>query len=237
MSKLSSAKLLGGLGALLSLIGWLFTTSSFGSVVGIIGLIMVFIAVKYIADETKDKSIFDNYLYFFICSIIAIVAMAAIMIYSVLSTIDIFNIEELVKNITDFGAFIDLGGVDGLLHITDMSWSRISHPSEVVAVGDKIEVMVLTIDKESRKVSLGLKQRKQDPWQEIDSRFPVGSRVKGKIVNILPYGVFLELDKGIEGLILGGTELPLILKETDDIGIPWLDTTKIHVESVLKKLL
>lgn len=106
-----------------------------------------------------------------------------------------------VKNITDFGAFIDLGGVDGLLHITDMSWSRISHPSEIVAVGDTIEVMVLTIDKEAKKVSLGLKQRAADPWQEIESRFPVGSRVKGKIVNILPYGVFVELDKGIEGLI------------------------------------
>ncbi|MFH1622083.1 MAG: 30S ribosomal protein S1 [Candidatus Omnitrophota bacterium] len=107
----------------------------------------------------------------------------------------------IVKNITDFGAFIDLGGVDGLLHITDMSWSRISHPSEIVAVGDKIEVMILTIDKDSKKVSLGLKQRTADPWEEIESKFPVSSIVKGKIVNILPYGVFVELDKGIEGLI------------------------------------
>jgi len=106
-----------------------------------------------------------------------------------------------VKNITDFGAFIDLGGVDGLLHITDMSWSRISHPSEIVAVGDKIEVMILTIDKDSKKVSLGLKQRMTDPWQDIENKFPVSSTVKGKIVNILPYGVFVELDKGIEGLI------------------------------------
>lgn len=106
-----------------------------------------------------------------------------------------------VKNITDFGAFIDLGGVDGLLHITDMSWSRISHPSEIVAVGDTIEVVVLTIDKEAKKISLGLKQRIADPWQEIENRFPVESRIKGKIVNILPYGVFVELDKGIEGLI------------------------------------
>ena len=106
-----------------------------------------------------------------------------------------------VKNITDFGAFIDLGGVDGLLYITDMSWSRISHPSEIVAVGDKIEVMILTIDKDSKKVSLGLKQRMTDPWQDIENKFPVGSNVKGKIVNILPYGVFVELDKGIEGLI------------------------------------
>ncbi|MDD5292475.1 MAG: 30S ribosomal protein S1 [Candidatus Omnitrophica bacterium] len=107
----------------------------------------------------------------------------------------------VVKNVTDFGAFIDLGGVDGLLHITDMSWSRISHPSEIVAIGDKIEVMILTIDKESKKVSLGLKQRMSDPWQDIEKKFPVGSQVKGKIVNILPYGVFVELDKGIEGLI------------------------------------
>jgi small subunit ribosomal protein S1 len=107
----------------------------------------------------------------------------------------------IVKNVTDFGAFIDLGGVDGLLHITDMSWSRISHPSEIVAVGDKIEVMILTIDKDSKKVSLGLKQRMADPWQDIEKKFPVGSQIKGKIVNILPYGVFVELDKGIEGLI------------------------------------
>ncbi len=106
-----------------------------------------------------------------------------------------------VKNITDFGAFIDLGGVDGLLHITDMSWSRISHPSEIVAVGDKIEIMILTIDKDAKKVSLGLKQRTADPWQDIENKFPLGSNIKGKIVNILPYGVFVELDKGIEGLI------------------------------------
>jgi len=107
----------------------------------------------------------------------------------------------MVKNITDFGAFIDLGGVDGLLHITDMSWSRISHPSEIVAVGDKIDVMALSIDENSKKVSLGLKQRTPDPWGELEERFPVGSKVKGKIVNILPYGVFVELDKGIEGLV------------------------------------
>ncbi len=106
-----------------------------------------------------------------------------------------------VKGIADFGAFIDLGGVDGLLHITDMSWSRISHPSEILAIGDKIEVMVLTIDKDTTKVSLGLKQRSPDPWQDIETKFPIGSRLKGKIVNILNYGVFVELEKGIEGLI------------------------------------
>jgi small subunit ribosomal protein S1 len=107
----------------------------------------------------------------------------------------------IVKAITDFGAFVDLGGVDGLLHITDMSWSKISHPSEAVALGDRIEVMVLNMDKESGKVSLGLKQRMPDPWSEIESKFSVGQKLKGKVVNILPYGIFVELDKGIEGLI------------------------------------
>ena len=107
----------------------------------------------------------------------------------------------MVKAITDFGAFIDLGGVDGLLHITDMSWSKISHPSEIVAIGDKIDVMILNLDKESGKISLGLKQRLPDPWQDIESKFTVGTKIKGKVVNILPYGVFVELEKGIEGLI------------------------------------
>lgn len=106
-----------------------------------------------------------------------------------------------VKAITDFGAFIDLGGVDGLLHITDMSWSKISHPSEVVALGDRIEVMALNFDKATAKVSLGLKQRLPDPWQDIESKYQVGVKLKGKVVNILPYGVFVELEKGIEGLV------------------------------------
>lgn len=106
-----------------------------------------------------------------------------------------------VKAITDFGAFVDLGGVDGLLHITDMSWSKISHPSEIVALGDKIEVAILSLDKESGKISLGLKQRLPDPWQDIESKYKVGDKVKGKVVNILPYGVFVELEKGIEGLV------------------------------------
>ena len=106
-----------------------------------------------------------------------------------------------IKAITDFGAFIDLGGVDGLLHITDMSWSKISHPSEVVALGDKIEVMVLNMDKESGKVSLGLKQRLADPWKDIEGKYSIGTKIKGKVVNILPYGVFVELEKGIEGLV------------------------------------
>lgn len=107
----------------------------------------------------------------------------------------------IVKNITDFGAFIDLDGMDGLLHITDMSWGRISHPSELVAIGDEIEVMILDIDLEKRRVSLGLKQKSKDPWEKIDERFPVGNKIKGKVVNIMPYGAFVEIEEGIEGLI------------------------------------
>lgn len=106
-----------------------------------------------------------------------------------------------VKNITDFGAFVNLGGVDGLLHITDMSWGRVSHPSEMLAVGDEIEVMILDFDKENLKVSLGLKQKTLNPWQEIEAKYPVSAHIKGKVVNILPYGAFIELEKGVEGLI------------------------------------
>ncbi len=107
----------------------------------------------------------------------------------------------VVKNITDFGAFIDLGGVDGLLHITDMSWGRVSHPSEIVAIGDKIDVMILDVDQENVKVSLGLKQKTSSPWQDVEKKYPVGTKVKGKVVNILPYGAFVELEKGLEGLV------------------------------------
>ncbi len=107
----------------------------------------------------------------------------------------------IVKNITDFGAFIDLGGVDGLLHITDISWGRISHPSERLAIGDEIEVVVLDFDKETMKVSLGLKQKSPNPWDEVERKYPVGSKVKGRIVNLVPYGAFVELEKGVEGLI------------------------------------
>ena len=106
-----------------------------------------------------------------------------------------------VKNITDFGAFIDLGGLDGLLHIADMNWGRISHPSEMVAIGDKIEVMVLNVDKKGMKVSLGLKQKFPNPWLDVDAKHPAGSRVKGKVVNLMPYGAFVELEKGVEGLV------------------------------------
>ena len=106
-----------------------------------------------------------------------------------------------VKGITDFGAFIDLGGIDGLLHITDMSWSRINHPSEIVAIGDRMEVLILDFDRDNSKVSLGLKQILPNPWDDIETKYPVGSKVKGKVVNIMPYGVFVEIDKGIEGLL------------------------------------
>jgi len=109
--------------------------------------------------------------------------------------------QGVVKNITDFGAFIDLGGVDGLLHITDMSWGRVSHPSEIVALGDKIDVVILNIDQESMKVSLGLKQKTPSPWQDVEKKYAVGTKIKGKVVNILPYGAFIELEKGLEGLV------------------------------------
>lgn len=109
--------------------------------------------------------------------------------------------EGTVKNITDFGAFIDLGGVDGLLHITDMSWGRVNHPSEVVRLGDKLKVKVLDFNENKERISLGLKQLSEHPWKDIDQKFPEGSVVRGKIVSITDYGAFMELEKGIEGLI------------------------------------
>lgn len=111
-------------------------------------------------------------------------------------------IAGIVRNITDFGAFVDLGsGTIGLLHITDMSWGRVSHPSEVLAIGDNIEVMVLDFDPASGKVSLGLKQKTPNPWEMVDAKYPPGSRVKGTVVNLVPYGAFVELEKGVEGLL------------------------------------
>jgi small subunit ribosomal protein S1 len=107
----------------------------------------------------------------------------------------------MVKNITDFGVFVDLGGLDGLLHITDMSWGRIKHPSEMVKVGEEIEVMILDVDLEKERVSLGLKQRTANPWEGIETKFPVGSRLRGKVVNLVPYGAFVELEEGVEGLV------------------------------------
>ncbi|MGB2600578.1 MAG: 30S ribosomal protein S1 [Candidatus Omnitrophota bacterium] len=111
-------------------------------------------------------------------------------------------VQGIVRNITDFGAFIDIGGgITGLLHITDMSWGRINHPNEVVKVSDEVEVKVLDFDKTSVKVSLGLKQKTANPWVDIEEKFQEGSVITGKVVNIMPYGVFIELEKGIEGLI------------------------------------
>lgn len=107
----------------------------------------------------------------------------------------------IVKNITDYGAFVDLGGVDGLLHITDMSWKRIKHPSEVIAVGDEIKVKILKFDKEKNRVSLGLKQTGEDPWKDIERRYPVGTRLFGKVTNITDYGCFVEIEDGVEGLV------------------------------------
>src|SRR6266404_5482703 len=106
-----------------------------------------------------------------------------------------------VKNITDFGAFIDLNGIDGLLHITDMSWGRIGHPSEILKVGQDIDVVVLDINREKERVSLGLKQKLANPWENIETKYPVGARVKGRVVNLVPYGAFVELEPGVEGLV------------------------------------
>lgn len=106
-----------------------------------------------------------------------------------------------VKNITDFGAFIDLGHLDGLLHITDMSWGRVSHPSKLVKLGEELEVAILSVDREQGKVSLGMKQRQGDPWEKVQEKYPSGSRVRGKVVNLLPYGAFVELEPGVEGLV------------------------------------
>jgi len=110
-------------------------------------------------------------------------------------------VEGTVKNLTDYGAFIDLGGMDGLLHITDISWGRIGHPSEKLSMGDRIKVKVLYFDREKEKVSLGLKQVLPDPWESVPKRYPVGSRTKGKVVNVTDYGVFIELGEGVEGLV------------------------------------
>ncbi|HAO80812.1 MAG TPA: 30S ribosomal protein S1, partial [Verrucomicrobia subdivision 3 bacterium] len=106
-----------------------------------------------------------------------------------------------VKNLTDFGAFIDLNGIDGLLHITDMSWGRLNHPSELLKVGQELDVVVLDVNKEKERVSLGLKQKMTNPWDNIEAKFPVGAKVKGKVVSLVPYGAFVQLEPGVEGLV------------------------------------
>ena len=109
--------------------------------------------------------------------------------------------EGVVKNITDFGAFVDLGGIDGLLHITDMSWGRVAHPSELAKIGDKVRVKVLNFDPEKERISLGLKQLEAYPWEGVDEKYKVGDRIKGRVVSITDYGAFVELERGVEGLI------------------------------------
>ncbi len=111
------------------------------------------------------------------------------------------EVEGIVKNLTDYGSFIDLGGIDGLLHITDMSWGRVNHPSDVLSVGEKIKVKILKYDRERERVSLGLKQITPDPWLEVESVYPVGGKVQGKVVSLTDYGAFVELEDGVEGLI------------------------------------
>ena len=111
------------------------------------------------------------------------------------------EVKGIVKNLTDYGAFVDLGGVDGLLHITDMAWKRVKHPSEIVNVGDEITVKVLKFDRERQRVSLGLKQLGADPWADIAARFPIGSNIEGKVTNLTDYGCFVEIQEGVEGLV------------------------------------
>ena len=111
------------------------------------------------------------------------------------------RLKGVVKNITDYGVFVDLGGIDGLLHITDISWGRVNHPSEHFNVGDEVDVIVLKFDRESERVSLGYKQRQEDPWIHVDQRYPVGARVEGKVVSLVDYGAFVELEEGVEGLV------------------------------------
>lgn len=111
------------------------------------------------------------------------------------------EVKGIVKNLTDYGAFIDLGGVDGLLHITDMSWKRIKHPSEILSIGDEIKVKILKFDRDNARVSLGLKQLGDDPWSDITNRYPIGQRLRGRVTNITDYGCFVEIEEGIEGLV------------------------------------
>ena len=125
-----------------------------------------------------------------------------VMRQQLLKTIESGQIRKgIVKNITDFGAFIDLNGLDGLLHITDMTWGRINHPSEVLKIAEEVEVMILEVDLVKERVSLGLKQLHNNPWEGIESKFPIASRIKGKVVNLMPYGAFVELEEGVEGLV------------------------------------
>ena len=110
-------------------------------------------------------------------------------------------VQGVVKNVVKYGAFIDLGGMDGLLHVSDMSWGRIQHPGDLVKVGDEVEVKVLKFDRDKNRISLGLKQLTPDPWTEAEGKYPVNSMIKGKVVNVVDYGAFVEIEPGLEGLI------------------------------------
>src|SRR5215470_14531357 len=110
-------------------------------------------------------------------------------------------IDGVVKNITDYGAFVDLGGIDGLLHVTDIAWRRVNHPTEVLNIGQQVKVKIIKINHETHRISLGMKQLQDDPWQGIEAKYPVGTRFKGRVTNITDYGAFVELEPGIEGLI------------------------------------
>ncbi|MBI4313217.1 MAG: 30S ribosomal protein S1 [Candidatus Omnitrophica bacterium] len=146
-----------------------------------------------------------------------------------------------IKNITDFGAFVNLGGVDGLLHITDLSWGRVGHPSELVQVGQQMDVMVLGFDKDTMKISLGLKQLTPNPWDAVEARYPVGSRVRGKVVSLMPYGAFVEVEKGLEGLVhiseLSWTKRPAhpseMLKAGDEIEVVVLSMDRANQKMAL----
>jgi small subunit ribosomal protein S1 len=110
-------------------------------------------------------------------------------------------VEGVVKNVTDYGAFVDLGGIDGLLHVTDMAWRRVSHPSEILTIGQNVKVQIIRVNQETHRISLGMKQLESDPWEQIETKYPVGARVTGRVTNITDYGAFVELEPGIEGLI------------------------------------
>ncbi|MCO5133647.1 MAG: 30S ribosomal protein S1 [Phyllobacteriaceae bacterium] len=110
-------------------------------------------------------------------------------------------VEGVVKNVTDYGAFVDLGGIDGLLHVTDMAWRRVNHPSEILQIGQTVKVQIIRVNQETHRISLGMKQLESDPWESIESKFPINSRIKGRITNITDYGAFVEIEPGIEGLI------------------------------------
>ncbi|WP_339442686.1 S1 RNA-binding domain-containing protein, partial [Pseudomonas proteolytica] len=110
-------------------------------------------------------------------------------------------IDGVVKNITDYGAFVDLGGIDGLLHVTDLSYKRVGHPSEVLNIGDTVRVQIIRINKDTQRISLGMKQLESDPWEGAAAKYPVGAKLSGRVTNITEYGAFVELEPGIEGLV------------------------------------